>query len=235
MYTKYNKTLEGAVVIEKNETVLADKFVSNVQTYLDEMMQFKREKLLILENQVLPSVMMLKYEKYKELLDRDLDSTSTAIREEMSQEKDMLLSVKHKMSFFRDLSDDEILSLVSHATFIRPKKGETLFNQGELGKAVFFIVNGAVDILVHSEKTDENRLLSTLKDDAVFGEIAPMLGELRTATAMVSRENSFILSIRFIDSADENSAAAYIKMSKNFMKVLALKLVESNETVYNLL
>ena len=160
--------------------------------------------------------------------------TETVDKTKKSQELDMLLEIKDKISFFKELSDAEILSLVGHAEFIRLKKGELLFNQGELGNEVFFIINGSVDISVHEGDVKGHTVLSTLTEGSSFGEIAPVLGETRSATAITSGEDNFILMIRFIDSPDEQSALAYIKMTKNFIRVLSEKLIGTNELVYNL-
>ena len=220
----------------RDGTVAVKDFVADTQTYLREMIQSKRERVLIYEDDILPSWVVLRYQKYEEFLACEPCETpkETQPKKHATPEIEMLLTVKEKISFFRELSDDEILSLVSHAHFVRLKKAEILFEQGEKGKEVFFIVNGSVDILSKSDDSEEQSLLSTLSDGSVFGEIAPILGELRSATAVTSSYSNFILSIEFIENADSESSPAYIKMVKNFMKVLSEKLIHSNEMVYNL-
>ncbi len=219
--------------ILKSDTVLPEDLIKNIDTYLDEMMRFKRDQLIVLQDSVIPSVMMIKYEKYKELA--DTVSTDVKIKTQKgSKEIGMLLAVRSKIHFFYELKDDEILSLVRSAKFIKHQKGEHAFKQGEFGKEIYFIINGSVDIVMQAHNNDKKTVLNSLGEGSVFGEIGPLLGEARTATAVMAAENNLLLAIEFVETPDDSNAAAYVKMTKNFIRALSRKLIQTNEMVYNL-
>jgi CRP-like cAMP-binding protein len=220
-------------VILKMDAVLPEDFISNVETYLDEMMKFKREKVVILQDRVIPSAILVKYEHYKALEAEAAPKKLTKAAKD-SKEMGMLLAVRSKIHFFHDLKDDEILSLIKKAEFIKPAKDEVIFNQGDFGNEVYFIIKGGVDISLKATPTAEYSMISSLGENAVFGEIGPMLGEVRSARATMATDNALLLSIEFVDTANDENAGAYIKMTKNFIKALSRKLIAANEIIYNL-
>ena len=51
----------------KDEVVLPEEFINNIETYLDDAMQFRRNKVTILQDRVIPSAVLLNYKTYEEL------------------------------------------------------------------------------------------------------------------------------------------------------------------------
>ncbi len=87
------------------------------------------------------------------------------------------------------------------------KYGETLFKQGEPGNSFFVLIQGQLDI-VHN-----NKVVKSLKQGDLFGEVALMINQgERTATAM-SRSDGLLLEVH----RDE------------FFKVLAQNLILAKE------
>jgi len=85
--------------------------------------------------------------------------------------------VLKKAALFKD-GDMLFLSQVIMA--LRPKQaaaGETLIQKGETGKEMYMIARGEVDVL-----DDSGKVVKTLKDGDVFGEIALLMSTPRTAT-----------------------------------------------------
>ena len=83
----------------------------------------------------------------------------------------MLLAVRKKIHFFDNLSDEEIVSLTKKSEFMRPSKGYHIFEQGDFGKNIYYIVNGKVDICGFNEQLDGDdpfSHLSTLEEGTVF-------------------------------------------------------------------
>jgi putative ABC transport system ATP-binding protein len=60
--------------------------------------------------------------------------------------------------------------------------GDVLFREGERGDEVFMVDDGAVDLVRHRVDGTEE-LLATVTAGGYFGELAPMLGLPRSATA----------------------------------------------------
>jgi putative ABC transport system ATP-binding protein len=62
------------------------------------------------------------------------------------------------------------------------KAGEILFRQGEPGELVYVVDEGAVDIVATRQDGSE-KLFTTVQPGGYFGELAPMFGLQRSATA----------------------------------------------------
>jgi len=60
--------------------------------------------------------------------------------------------------------------------------GDTLFTQGEPGDSVYIVASGQIDIKV-AVPGEDDRILCTLKRNAVLGEMSLLLDEPRSATA----------------------------------------------------
>jgi len=69
----------------------------------------------------------------------------------------------------------------------RYKPGEILFNEGEKSTDIYFVDRGSVDIFRKIE--DRNHKIATIPGGSVFGEMAYLLKESRTATAIAATES----------------------------------------------
>jgi serine phosphatase RsbU (regulator of sigma subunit) len=81
-----------------------------------------------------------------------------------------------KCIFFSDTSDAIIQELADLAELIRLPAGSTLFEKGDTGFAMYFVVEGCVRI--HSGSV----VITHLDKGQVFGEVAALSNELRTAS-----------------------------------------------------
>ncbi|MBT7697603.1 MAG: cyclic nucleotide-binding domain-containing protein [Desulfobacterales bacterium] len=76
-----------------------------------------------------------------------------------------------------------LIPLVKQVSF---NTGELIFEQGDGGDALYFILSGEVDIVVSSD--GKGTKVSTLKDFETFGEIALITKQPRTATAIAKTD-----------------------------------------------
>jgi CRP-like cAMP-binding protein len=88
---------------------------------------------------------------------------------------------------------DRLMAAAVKTTFV---KGETIMNEGETGDSFFVVVAGSVR--VNADHYGESKLLATLGAGAVFGEIAALTGEPRTATVQAETD---VTALRFDRSA----------------------------------
>lgn len=217
----------------KDEVVLPEEFVENIQTFLDDAMQFRRDKVVILQDRVIPSAVLMNYKAFSELLGEQEAKEKQRIPE-TTKEGSMLLSARKSIHFFDDLTDYEILSVVDKIEFIRKKEGDVVFTQGEAGEAIYFIVKGQVYISGKADFMDKESHITTLDEGSVFGEIGPVLQMPRTATATVASETILLLALTLVKEPTADNANAYVTMNRNFMKALSRKLINSNEVIYTL-
>lgn len=71
--------------------------------------------------------------------------------------------------------------------------GETLFNQGQEGDCMYFILSGQLDVRIRQSDGSEH-LVSVLKEGAIVGELSVLSGQNRTATVSAI-ENTRLLRI----------------------------------------
>jgi len=69
------------------------------------------------------------------------------------------------------------------------KYDEVIFNEGDEGNNMFYILSGTVDI------TKNEQLLNTMKEGEYFGEMAMLLNSPRTATVTAKEDNTTLISI----------------------------------------
>lgn len=81
-----------------------------------------------------------------------------------------------KSSFFACSSEETVKSLANFSEVIRLPAGEKLFEKGEIGTAMYFVVDGCVRI--HNEDV----VITHLGREEVFGEVAALSHEVRTAS-----------------------------------------------------
>jgi membrane protein len=65
--------------------------------------------------------------------------------------------------------------------------GDTIFNEGDAGGTMFYVIEGAVDI------NSKGRHIRTMAAGEYFGEMSMLLGTKRTAAATASQETKLIL------------------------------------------
>lgn len=88
--------------------------------------------------------------------------------------------------FFACASEDTVKSLADMSELIRIKAGEKLFDKGEIGTAMYFVVDGCVRI--HNEDV----VVTHLGVGQVFGEVAALSYELRTASVTAEMDTALI-------------------------------------------
>ncbi|MDF1881065.1 cyclic nucleotide-binding domain-containing protein [Sulfurimonas sp. MAG313] len=220
--------------INSDEILLPEQFINQAEEYIQKIIDYKMDKIVLLQDNVIPSVVVIKYDKLTKMLTpgANLDPIN---REKISREMSMLLAVRKRIHFFDNLSDEEIVGLTEKSDFMRPTKGNHVFEQGDFGKEIFYIVNGKIDIYGYNEQVtgdDPFSHLTTLEEGMVFGEIGAITGEARTARATVASDDAFILSITLQSSITCSNSLSYVKVYKNIIESLSSKLISTNNQLY---
>lgn len=92
------------------------------------------------------------------------------------------------MSEFSDTDQKRILAIGRTVDF---NKGEIVFQQGDPGDGLYVVRSGSVEIGIISEE-GKKLSLNVMKPGDVFGEIAALDGDIRTATATAIEAVSMI-------------------------------------------
>jgi sigma-B regulation protein RsbU (phosphoserine phosphatase) len=91
-----------------------------------------------------------------------------------------------KSKFFAHASEDTVKSLADLAELLRIKAGDKLFDKGEIGTAMYFVVDGCVRI--HNDDV----VITHLGKGQVFGEVAALSHEVRTASVTAEIDTALI-------------------------------------------
>ncbi len=95
--------------------------------------------------------------------------------------------------------------------------GETLFNQGDTGNTAYMIVHGVMDVMVDGKK------VGTMRDGEVFGEMALILNQRRSAS-IISNQPTELISIskenldELIDSGSDKAKKIIIELCEELAK-----------------
>jgi CRP-like cAMP-binding protein len=225
------------LTFKPEEVLLPEQFLDEAKRHLDSLFSYHRDKLVLLEDNVIPSLVMMRYDRLTKLLQAGSAASPAAKganfdRSSLSKPQSMLLTIRDRIHFFDGMSEDEILSVLKHVDFLRLKKNETIFEQFSTGQEIYYIIKGDVAISGYMEKgaiaEDNHASLTILEEGQVFGELGPILGESRSARASVASPDAFIM---VMELKDEESFAMS-KVYRNLMRSLARKLIRTNNQLY---
>ena len=95
-----------------------------------------------------------------------------------------------KLAFFADIEAKEaeaILELFYEESFLA---GDTVFAEGDVGDILYLIIDGCVRI--STKIGDVEKILVTLRSGAVFGELATVAEDFRSATAKAITDSKML-------------------------------------------
>jgi CRP/FNR family cyclic AMP-dependent transcriptional regulator len=92
----------------------------------------------------------------------------------------------------RHLTRDELRQLAASATISYCSPGQLIFQKGDPGDSMMAVIRGRVKICTHSAAGKE-LVLNIIDKDGVFGEIAVLDGEHRTADAVAIGETDLLV------------------------------------------
>ncbi|MFN2526230.1 MAG: Crp/Fnr family transcriptional regulator [Actinomycetota bacterium] len=101
-------------------------------------------------------------------------------------------SLLRQSPLFAELGDDNLKHLSERVVERSYDKGQTIFNQGELGDSVFVVAQGLVKVMVNSPDGEE-MVLTTVGPPDIFGELAVLDGGPRSAAAEALQETTVLV------------------------------------------
>jgi CRP-like cAMP-binding protein len=128
------------------------------------------------------------------------------------------------LPLFQELSLDEIAILDQHLGLLELAKNDTVFDEGEGGGFVCFVVDGELEVLKKSPN-GESAMITRLGKGQAIGEMA-LIDELpRSATVKARRPSSLtVLSRKEFEALTAQSPEIAIKILKYLARSLSLSL-----------
>lgn len=102
--------------------------------------------------------------------------------------KDQITSLRTKVSYFKDFTDEEFFELMNHSKLVSFDPGSIIMRQGMEGRTFFVIESGEVEISVKSAFEDPlspsylGAVINRLGPNDYFGERSLIMGAPRAAT-----------------------------------------------------
>jgi len=136
-----------------------------------------------------------------------------------------------RLPLFQELSLDEISILDQYLGFLELAKGDTVFDEGESGEFVCFVVNGELEVLKKSPGGDSSTITKLGKGQTI-GEMA-LIDELpRSATVRARSPSSLtVLSRKGFEELAGQSPEIAIKILKYLARSLSLNLRKTSNWV----
>jgi CRP-like cAMP-binding protein len=114
----------------------------------------------------------------------------------------------------------------------RPRRfaaGEAIFREGDLGDALFVLVEGEVDVTARGPG-GEDRLLATLSPPDAFGEMSLIDREVRSATVRARTAcRALQLSAENFTAFRKRSRDGFTLFLVNVVRILSSRLREANQ------
>lgn len=132
---------------------------------------------------------------------------------------------------FKDLTTFEIIKVNKVTKTRNLKSDEVIFREGTTGDSLYIVKSGSVRVTKLDEGGEE-KVLAILNPGDHFGEIALVDNHPRSAT-VIANEDSELIQIQAEDFNKllENDKEIALKFYKSFLKVLCMRLRDTNESL----
>ncbi|MHB0996641.1 MAG: cyclic nucleotide-binding domain-containing protein [Elusimicrobiales bacterium] len=116
------------------------------------------------------------------------EAAQEAAERGVQAEQDRRLAALKGVAVLQALTQAELATLAARLTSAPFAAGELLMRQGDQGDWLYIIYEGAAEVRLYSEGSASYRVVSTLPQGSVLGEMGLLTGEPRSATAVASGE-----------------------------------------------
>ena len=140
------------------------------------------------------------------------------------------ISMLREIDLFASLSDETLVELIPMTTAVAFDAEQTIFREGEVGDALYFILDGEIRISREIPGVGEEAL-AFLSAGAYFGEMALIGEESRRSASAIASEPSRLARLEradFLDLLHTNKDAG-VQILWAFVSTLSVRLRESND------
>lgn len=165
--------------------------------------------------------MKVEYTRYTSCEIERIKKAAKSFEISISQKK--LFEISDKIYLFNGIKKDNIIKITKNVKFKRYRKGDIVVQEGESGKEIYFVLYGSCAVV------SQGKVFATIKSGYMFGEMAFLTGNLRSATVIIHKEGTTLLSFEIDEEKlTQKYALAFAMLYKNIALDLAHKLKKSN-------
>jgi len=170
----------------------------------------------------------------------DTDSALAAMEDRVIAQftsEDLSATMRHLRMppILRGLSRNEVATFRRLATRQFYAAGETIFDQGAEGDALYYISRGSVDITIHIEATGLDKRLQSLTEGNVFGEMAILDRKPRAASVTAATDTvCYRLGVDAFETIRDEHPGAALKLLNNFCKMFSERMRSANTIISEL-
>lgn len=142
------------------------------------------------------------------------------------------ISLLREIDLFSSLSDRALGELIPLTSTIEVKPGHVIFNEGDVGDAMYMILSGEVRISKNIHGVGEEAL-AFLKEGAYFGEMALVGDESVRSASAIAAETTELAKLErkdFIALLDRDKTVG-VEILWSFVNTLSARLRESNDRI----
>jgi len=136
-------------------------------------------------------------------------------------------SILNEVEHLRELSQEEKAALAEKIDLLRYTAGQSVFNYGDPGHAMYIVRSGEVEIYVKNDQ-GEKIVLETSQPGDIFGEVALLDGGARTAWVAALGD---VELLRLDREHFEDYVRQYTPAALNLLSVTARRLRKSDEVI----
>ncbi len=126
-----------------------------------------------------------------------------------------------RVELFHRLSAEDVAKILERGITIRVAKGETVFYKGSYGSQLYVVLGGRFSV------RDGSKTIATLREGAMFGEMAVLNKEPRSAS-VVALEDAHLFVLTETTFKGLLTKRVAVQMLLNIVRTLSHRLREAN-------
>jgi CRP-like cAMP-binding protein len=142
------------------------------------------------------------------------------------------ISLLREIDLFKNLSEQALVEIIPLTSVVEYTPGQVIFQEGEMGDALFLILEGEVRISKNIHGVGEEAL-AFLKKGSYFGEMALVGEEQPRSAAAIAADRCEMAKLErkdFLELINANHKVG-VEILWSFVTTLSARLRESNEKI----
>jgi len=160
-------------------------------------------------------------------IDEFIQITNEIENQESSKSLKKLLSVRDKISIFKNIDPIYLKAIVYDVKFVKVGFKDYIIKQGDNSEDIFFIIDGECQVFYNKKH------VATLFAGEVFGESGVLFKHRRNASVICASKEATLLCFKVDEDNLEFGSKALVILYKNLALQINSKLEELNATLVN--